>query len=146
MEQGAGQHRSGGGGISYYRLSTALPAWQRLDRAPSLWPLGICPHVCLGKIRLLGRSLVCGVRETFIFRVTWRCVPAAWLPAVKMGFFFPPKQCDTGQGLAFEGSLVPLVPGCCSRVENPAFQSIWGSCFAKNPSKHREEKVFVFHL
>lgn len=67
-------------------------------------------------------------------------------PCSQNGIFFFPLSSDTGQGLVFEGSLVPLVLGCCSRVENPAFQSVWGSCFAKNPSKHQEEKVFVFHL
>lgn len=36
-----------------------------------------------------------------------------------------------GQGLVFEGSLVLLVPDCCSLVENLAFQSVWDFCFAK---------------
>lgn len=57
-----------------------------------------------------------------------------------------PLSSDMGQGLVFEGSLVLLVPDCCSLVENLAFQSVWDFCFAKKTSKHWEEKIFVFQL
>lgn len=62
-------------------------------------------------------------------------------------FFFSwrPLSSDTGQGLVFEGSLVLLVPGCCSLVENLAFQSIWDFCFAKKPPSVGKKRSLSFN-
>ena len=89
----------------------------------------------------------CSQRPSFFKSFGDVCLDPGSVYLKREGLFFSwrPLGSDTGQGLVFEGSLMLLVPGCCSLVENLAFQSIWDFCFAKKPPSIGKKRSLSFN-